>query len=147
MASLRHFSTLTKNSLCSNSFASIEKCSDGLFILESINLYLKSLENIRFISFIRKICNKFIVYIEFSIKSFTQKQKGFDILKIPLFFTNFFNKKFQMLIQIFSIACNNFFIPVKWFLLASLQCSISIIISIYIDKSVTFFHFSSSCTY
>ena len=30
MASLRHFSALTKNSLCSNSFASTEKCSDGL---------------------------------------------------------------------------------------------------------------------
>ena len=30
MASLRHFSALTKNSLCSDSFASTEKCSDGL---------------------------------------------------------------------------------------------------------------------
>ena len=30
MASLRHFSALTKNSLRSDSFASTEKCSDGL---------------------------------------------------------------------------------------------------------------------
>ena len=36
MASLRHFSVLTKNSLRSNSFASTEKCSDGLFILDFI---------------------------------------------------------------------------------------------------------------
>ena len=31
MASLRHFPALAKNSLCSDSFASTEKCSDGLF--------------------------------------------------------------------------------------------------------------------
>ena len=36
MASLRHFSALTKNSLRLNSFASTEKCSDGLFILDFI---------------------------------------------------------------------------------------------------------------
>ena len=30
MASLRHFPALAKNSLCSDSFASTEKCSDGL---------------------------------------------------------------------------------------------------------------------
>ena len=39
MASLRHFSALAKNSLCSDSFASTEKCSDGLVYT---NLYLKN---------------------------------------------------------------------------------------------------------
>ena len=39
MASLRHFSALTKNSLCSDSFASTEKCSDGLVYTK---LYLKN---------------------------------------------------------------------------------------------------------
>ena len=39
MASLRHFSALTKNSLCSNSFASTEKCSDGLV---QARFYLKN---------------------------------------------------------------------------------------------------------
>ncbi|ERK48375.1 hypothetical protein HMPREF1552_02085 [Leptotrichia sp. oral taxon 879 str. F0557] len=44
MASLRHFSALAKNSLCSNSFASTEKCSDGLvydrFCLKNENYIL-----------------------------------------------------------------------------------------------------------
>ena len=39
MASLRHFSALAKNSLCSDSFTSTEKCSDGLVYT---NLYLKN---------------------------------------------------------------------------------------------------------
>ena len=39
MASLRHFSALPKNSLCSNSFASTEKYSDGLVCTR---LYLKN---------------------------------------------------------------------------------------------------------
>ena len=39
MASLRHFSALTKNSLCSDSFVSTEKCSDGLVYTK---FYLKN---------------------------------------------------------------------------------------------------------
>ena len=35
MASLRNFPALTKNSLCSNSFVSTEKCSDGLIYTKS----------------------------------------------------------------------------------------------------------------
>ena len=38
MASLRHFSALKKNSLCSDSFASTEKCSDRLVYTR---IYLK----------------------------------------------------------------------------------------------------------
>ena len=38
MASLRHFFALTKNSLCSDSFASTEKCSDRLVYTR---IYLK----------------------------------------------------------------------------------------------------------
>ena len=48
MASLRHFPALTKNSLCSNSFASTEKCSDGLiytkFCLKNKNYILNHLK-------------------------------------------------------------------------------------------------------
>ena len=48
MASLRYFSTLIKNSLCSDSFASIEKCSDGLvhvrFCLKNENYILNYLK-------------------------------------------------------------------------------------------------------
>ena len=48
MASLRYFSALTKNSLCSDSFASTEKCSDGLvhagFCLKNENYILNYLK-------------------------------------------------------------------------------------------------------
>ena len=48
MASLRYFSVLTKNSLCSNSFASTEKYSDGLvharFCLKKENYILNYLK-------------------------------------------------------------------------------------------------------
>ena len=48
MVSLRHFPALTKNSLCSNSFASTEKCSDGLvytkFCLKNKNYILNHLK-------------------------------------------------------------------------------------------------------
>ena len=48
MASLRHFPALTKNSLCSNSFVSTEKCSDGLiytkFYLKNKNYILNHLK-------------------------------------------------------------------------------------------------------
>ena len=39
MASLGHFPALTKNSLCSDSFASTEKCSDRLV---RVRFYLKN---------------------------------------------------------------------------------------------------------
>ena len=56
MASLRHFSALPKNSLCSNSFASTEKCSDGLvygrLCLKNENYIL--IKNISFLSFLEK---------------------------------------------------------------------------------------------
>ena len=48
MASLRHFFALTKNSLCSDSFANTEKCSDGLvhakFCLKNENYILNYLK-------------------------------------------------------------------------------------------------------
>ena len=48
MASLRNFSALTKNSLCSDSFASTEKCSYGLvharFCLKNENYILNYLK-------------------------------------------------------------------------------------------------------
>ena len=66
MASLRHFSALTKNSLCSNSFASTEKCSDKLIYtriyLKGENYILNYLKKLGLYTLlIRKVCNKFVI--------------------------------------------------------------------------------------
>ena len=63
MASLRHFSELAKNSLCSDSFASIEKCSDGLVYT---NLYLK---NKNYILNYLKILGLYLLLEKFIINS------------------------------------------------------------------------------
>ena len=63
MASLRHFSALTKNSLCSDSFASTEKCSDGLVYT---NLYLK---NKNYILNYLKILGLYLLLEKFIINS------------------------------------------------------------------------------
>ena len=65
MASLGHFSALTKNSLCSDSFASTEKCSDRLvharFCLKNENYILNYLKILDLYPLIRKIYNKFVI--------------------------------------------------------------------------------------
>ncbi len=63
MASLRHFSALTKNSLCSDSFASTEKCSDGLVYTK---LYLK---NKNYILNYLKILGLYLLLEKFIINS------------------------------------------------------------------------------
>ena len=63
MASLRYFSALTKNSLCSDSFASTEKCSDGLVYT---NLYLK---NKNYILNYLKILGLYLLLEKFIINS------------------------------------------------------------------------------
>ena len=75
MASLRHFSVLTKNSLCSNSFASTEKYSDGLIYtricLKDENYILNYLKILGFLyPCIRKVCNKSVIYMGFNITFF-----------------------------------------------------------------------------
>ena len=63
MASLRHFPALTKNSLCSDSFASTEKCSDRLV---RVRLYLK---NENYILNYLKILNLYPLLEKFIINS------------------------------------------------------------------------------
>jgi len=66
MARLRHFSALPKNSLCSDSFASTEKCSDKLIhtriYLKGENYILNYLKKLGLYTLlIRKVCNKFVI--------------------------------------------------------------------------------------
>ena len=75
MASLQHFSALTKNSLCSDSFASTEKCSDGLvhtkLCLKNKNYilnYLKILDLEKFVIISLFKWNLVLDIILFSIK-------------------------------------------------------------------------------
>ena len=63
MASLRHFSALTKNSLCSDSFDSTEKCFDGLVYTK---LYLK---NKNYILNYLKILGLYLLLEKFIINS------------------------------------------------------------------------------
>ena len=66
MARLRHFSALPKNSLCSDSCASTEKCADKLIHtridLKGENYILNYLKKLGLYTLlIRKVCNKFVI--------------------------------------------------------------------------------------
>ena len=51
---------------------------------------------------------------------------------------------YLVIIEVFAITLNNVFIPIKRFFLYSRKIATSIIVFIYINKTISFFHFSSS---
>ena len=77
MASLRHFSALTKNSLCSDSFVSTEKCSDGLvytrLCLKNKNYILNYLKILGLYLLLEKFVINSVFKWNFSIKTVLMK--------------------------------------------------------------------------